>query len=114
MIIYNTKYIQQAIANATFEDSRSDKAKKDLHWDNDAINSFKNYIINDNEFLQTILNNADTNNGIEDIKPMKIGLFLFEDLEVYNALKSLIQIQIIIIQDDNLFSKTYNYLWDLL
>lgn len=111
MIIYNTKYLKQAILNSEIDDTRYDLNPM---WDKDAWNSFKEYIANDDEFLQTILNNADTNAGIEDIKPMSVGIYLFEDNETYNALYSLIKMQIVISQDGNLFSRRYNYLWNLI
>lgn len=108
MIKYSTKILKKAILNAEINESR----KKPIpNWDGDAWDSFLEYIIQDDELLQTILNNADCETGIQDNKKMKVSIFLLKDLETYNATSSLIQFQIIILQNDNIFSRLYNYIW---
>lgn len=108
MIKYNTKNLKKAILNSKIDDTRYDLNPM---WDGDTWDSFLELIVKDNEFLQTILNNADTNAGIEDIKPMEANIYLLDDIEIYNGLSSLIKMNIVILQDDNIFSREYNYLW---
>lgn len=100
------KKLTEAILGATIEPFGS---KKHL-WSVGTWNDFKDQVIKDEKFLSKILTDAKDEVRLKDDEEMKVTFFLFEELKNYDEKSSLIKIQIVIIQDENVFSRIYNYL----